>query len=376
MGSRSSKSVSPLTRLVLWARGAGRCYICNRSLIGDLESGAEDRNFGFVAHIVAEMPGGPRGDPIRSPLLVDDVNNLMLLCHVHHKLIDVDQAANYPEERLQEIKRSHEVRIATLADIRPDRGSHVLRYAANIGDHQAPITYDEVAAAMLPERYPAEGRRMIDIELRGSSLRDADTDFWKVEQTNLRRAFEKRVSERIEDRVIQHLSIFALAPQPLLIELGRLVGDIFPAAVHQRLREPAGWRWSENGPPLRLEMKSSPGNGPSALVIGLSATVDPDRVRRVLGRDASIWEVQAVDPHNDIVRQAADLVHFRRTIRLALDRIKAANPHARELHLFPAMPVSTAVELGRAWMPKADLPLVIYDENRVNGGFVRALSIN
>jgi len=33
------------------------------------------------------------------------------------------------------------------------------------------------------------------------------------------------------------------------------------------------------------------------------------------------------------------------------------------------------VETGRVWMPKADLPMLIYDQNRAAGGFVQALSI-
>src|SRR6266568_3992313 len=82
-----TNALTPITRTVLWAKAAGRCQYsgCNRSLIGDLISGAEDKNFGFVAHIVADTPTGPRGDPVRSPLLSDDVNNLMLICNVHHK---------------------------------------------------------------------------------------------------------------------------------------------------------------------------------------------------------------------------------------------------------------------------------------------------
>jgi hypothetical protein len=88
-----ANALKALTRTILWARAAGRCEYpgCNRSLIGDLVSGAEDKNFGFVAHIVADTPTGPRGDPIRSPQLSDDISNLMLLCYTHHKLIDVDE---------------------------------------------------------------------------------------------------------------------------------------------------------------------------------------------------------------------------------------------------------------------------------------------
>src|SRR6185437_5972981 len=100
-----NKSVSTKTRLILWARGAGRCYYCNRDLIGDLISLSPQLVKGLVAHIVAEKPDGPRGDPVRSPLLVDNVDNLMLMCHDHHRLIDEEKPAEYPESRLLAMKQ-------------------------------------------------------------------------------------------------------------------------------------------------------------------------------------------------------------------------------------------------------------------------------
>jgi hypothetical protein len=48
--------VSTKTRQIIWGKGAGRCYFCNTSIIGDLISGNEDANFGFIAHIVGEKP--------------------------------------------------------------------------------------------------------------------------------------------------------------------------------------------------------------------------------------------------------------------------------------------------------------------------------
>ena len=76
-----TNALTPLTRTILWAKAGGRCQYagCNKLLIGDMISGAEDKNFGFVAHIVADTPDGPRGHPIRSAPLSNDVNNLMLL---------------------------------------------------------------------------------------------------------------------------------------------------------------------------------------------------------------------------------------------------------------------------------------------------------
>ncbi len=219
-----TNALSQRTRMILWAKAAGRCQYpgCNKSLIGDLISGAEDKNFGFVAHIVADTPTGPRGDPARSPLLSDEVNNLMLLCHVHHKLIDVDERDQHPEDRLVAMKQAHGRRIETVTAIDEDSASHVLRYAANIGGHESPVAYEQISAAMLPDRYPADGRRTIDIELLGSAYQDHEPEFWAYQRENLARGFPTKVRERIEAREIRHLSVFALAPQPLLIELGCL----------------------------------------------------------------------------------------------------------------------------------------------------------
>ena len=81
----------------LWANAAGRCEFrgCNKELIGDLVAGREYGKFGFIAHIVADSDKGPRGDPVKSPLLKQDLSNLMLLCAHHHKGVDVDWVVDY-----------------------------------------------------------------------------------------------------------------------------------------------------------------------------------------------------------------------------------------------------------------------------------------
>lgn len=378
MPASRDAGVTTLTRSILWAKAAGRCQYagCNKALIGDLISGAEDRNFGFVAHIVAASPTGPRGDATRSQQLGNDVGNLMLLCHIHHKLIDVDQVGEHPEQRLLAMKTAHESRIDIVTNITEDRASHVLRFAAQIGSHESPVAYDLVSAAMLPQHYPAEGRRTLDIELLGSSFRDHEPQFWSFHRQNLERQFAARVRERLDARDIRHLSVFALAPQPLLIALGRLLGDITPCIVHQLQREPQTWRWQDGPPQIRYrERRPGHAHGPPALVLGISATIIDDRVRSVLGPDAAIWAIEAELPHNDILKRQAELSEFRRRLRSLLDAIKAAHGKGTMLHVFPAVPVAAAIEVGRVYMPKADLPMQIYDQNRLLGGFVPALLV-
>jgi hypothetical protein len=366
--------VSPKTRAVLWARGAGRCYFCNTSLIGDYVSGNEDAIFGFVAHIVAETPGGPRGDRVRSPELADDVSNLMLTCHPHHKLIDVDEMDNYPEQRLLDIKAAHEARIAIVSEITGDKASHVLRYGAKIGDKESPVSFQRVRLAMLPKRYPAEGRS-IGIEILGNAATDGEDKFWQNEPDNLRRQFEQRLRPRIAEREITHLSVFALAPIPLLVELGRLLGDIVPAAVYQLHREPASWSWAGDGPRINYEIARPTRSGRHvALKLGISATITDDRITSVLGEDTAIWSLTSEKSGNDVMRHAEDLMEFRRLMRGLYNEVKAKHGENTTIHVFPAVPVSVAVELGRVRMPKADLPLLVYDQ-RPGAGFIPRLAI-
>lgn len=369
--------VSTRTRSVLWARAAGHCQYsgCNESLIGDLISGNDDANFGLVAHIVAEQPGGPRGHPERSLELADDPANLMLMCYPHHKLIDVDGLSHHPEERLLQMKAAHENRIRIVTGIAPERASHVLRYGARIGVQDSLVSFERVASAMLPDRYPAAGTS-IGIEILGSSAQDNDGNYWETERANLSRHFETRVKALIEGREITHLSVFALAPIPLLVELGRLLCDIIPADVYQLHREPAGWRWARNGPRIQYSVQPSLRTGKIvALKLALSAAITDDRIQCVLGPEVPIWSVTAAECNNDLMRHPEDLAEFRRHIRSIYNSIKRAHGPDAEIHIFPAIPVSAAVECGRVWMPKADLPLIIYDEAR-SQGFVRRLRID
>ncbi|AZV19251.1 SAVED domain-containing protein [Mesorhizobium sp. M7A.F.Ce.TU.012.03.2.1] len=365
-------------QVALWARAGGRCEYrgCNEDLIGDLIAGREDGKFGFIAHVVADSADGPRGDPVRSPTLARDLNNLMLLCAKHHKGVDVDYLADHSESLLLEMKAEHEDRIAIVTGMAQERAAHVLRFAADIGQRDALVSTRSIFMAMPPDRHPADGRT-IDIELAGCDYADHEETYWTIQQDNLRRVFTRKVKERIEQKEIRQLSVFALAPQPLLIELGHLLGDIVPVSVHQRYREPPTWRWQPDQPAItfRVGEYSGPADVSVALKLALSATVTDDRIGAVLGGDVAIWSLTADNPHNDIMRRPEDLVEFKRHLRRLFDRIKAVHGENAIINVFPALPTSAAVEVGRVRMPKADLPLHIYDQNRSVGGFIPTLKI-
>ncbi|RJQ65151.1 MAG: HNH endonuclease [Desulfobacteraceae bacterium] len=372
----SVSNIPEPVKLLLWGKAAGRCQYegCGKPLWRDDLTKAEF-NAAYIAHIIADKPTGPRGDAVLSERLGSDLSNLMLLCDEHHRLIDKVDVAGHPVDRLRAMKVKQETRMELLTGLPENRKSHVLLYGANIGEQSARVSWAKAAHAMTPEWYPAEPRA-IELSIGNSAVEDHDNDFWGLERRNLRLQFQRGVKPRLSGAGdIGHLSIFAFAPIPLLVELGRLLSDIPAAEVYQLHREPPDWRWQEtpNGFAFSIEQPEER-KATVALNLSLSATIDNSRIMAVLPQEnLSIWRMTVPEPSNDFMKGKDQLRLFRQQFRLLLDRIKGHHGQDVVLHVFPAVPVSVAVEIGRVWMPKADLPLCIYDQNRKLNGFTKAL---
>ena len=77
---------------------------------------ADDESIvGDECHIVSPVLGGPRHNPEFPPEKLSDHANLLLLCKVHHKLID-DQQSEYTTCRLAKIKADHEQWVSQQLD--------------------------------------------------------------------------------------------------------------------------------------------------------------------------------------------------------------------------------------------------------------------
>lgn len=376
---RVTRKVSAPVQRMLWGKAAGRCEFagCPR-VLWKSDVTQEQVNIAQKAHIYAFNTGGARGNEGIPPEQLNDLENLMLVCDPCHKKMDREKdGGRYTVSLLKEMKQRHERRIELAAGIPEDMSSHIVLYGANIGEHSSPLKYPAAATAMFPKRYPATDRP-IQLGMTNSAQRDDGEAYWLAEAAGLERHFQRKISERLADGDIDHMSIFALAPQPLLIRLGTLLIDIAPAEVYQLHREPAGWAWPEGeDEPVNYQVtEPDEGDGPVALVLAISATVTSDRIEAVLGEGARVWTITVAEPHNDIIKSPADLGGFRSMVRPLLDRIKARHGQEETLHVFPAAPASVAVELGRVRMPKADMPWLIFDQNNNLGGFVPALTIN
>ena len=109
MPTSNARNISTKTYKMLWGRAASRCAFpdCRRELVMEKTSADDASLFGEACHMVAKEPEGPRGTSPLNSKQRDEYDNLLLLCNIHHKVID-DQPNTYPVERLKTMKTEHE----------------------------------------------------------------------------------------------------------------------------------------------------------------------------------------------------------------------------------------------------------------------------
>lgn len=370
--------VSELVVRQLWATSAGRCQLegCNR-LLTEYHRKRTYRNRGYVAHIHAAEPGGPRPHPTMQPDELNQFDNLIMLCDSCHKEVDVDAPGEYPATRLIAAKEEHIADIKRLTDHASATRTQLLVYGSRISSFDPPLSFRDISTAVLGTHQPNDGSA-IRISTTGfSGCEDDDDLYWPLLEKTLVTDFNRKVDTLQATVTPSHYSIFGFAPQSLLIKLGTLIGGLKKVSCYQLNKEPGDWRWHSTEQTANHTIgQTKNGSGTIALKISLSAPITDERVTAVLGPDCAIWTLTHADPHNDYLRSSADLADFRRTIRKAYAQIKLAHGEDTTIHLFPAAPVSTMVETGRAWNPKADLPLIIYDQNKKRDGFIQTIIIN
>lgn len=363
----------------VWMRSGGRCAFpgCNIPLWKDILTN-KGVNSGLIAHIVAWTADGPRGDAVLSPQLAKDASNLMLLCHPHHTLVDTDPS-QYSVALLRDFKARHEDRIERLTAIDADRRTTMILLQAAIGPHADPIQPDHARLAVAESgRYPAE--QMISIDLTGLGPRDDEADYWPratgLVSARLRTAL---ASMRHTGRV-DHVSVLALAPIPLLIHLGRELGDKISAQVYNLHRDPKGWRWPCDSRRFKEfsvspEDRLAPGAAEVGLLVSVTSNVQRAHVRAVLPEPTPLFELRTDAPVPDLLRRPEELAEFSRLFQRVMERIHDEAPNASCIHLFAGVPVACAVEMGRALLPKVHAPILIYDFNHATGGFLSTFKV-
>ena len=376
------KKLTPKTTLEVWIRSGGRCAYpgCNKLLWSD-DLTLRKMNRAYIAHIHAESEGGPRPNLDLTEEERNSPWNLILLCDTHHRLIDREGKDDHDAALLRRYKAEHEEHIEHVTGMQRERRTHLLLFGSRIGDRSGSIQHDEAVTAVRAEgRYPAT-RNGIPIELKDCPVRPSAPAYWVFVETGVQQVMDRylRPGEGPTGKPINHLSVFAIAPIPALIYLGRQLGDVGTVEVFQKHRESSGWTWQpfeDEGFAYALTHPETTGPCDGVTVrLSISGRVHPSEVHEALGDGMPDYELTISNPSRTAIRSKEQLELFRHEWRSLLTRIREDHGPSCEVHLFPAVPNSVAVEIGRTVLPKIEPTLHVYDCDHDLGGFHHRLTL-
>lgn len=128
--TKKRKPVPLTTRNKLYLSSYSHCAYpgCDQKLVTKKTEESDAAIVGEICHIYAAAENGPRPNPEMSADELNSLDNLILLCPLHHKIID-KQSESHPAEMLIEWKHAHESRNARLirkgiSQVRPDPFHH------------------------------------------------------------------------------------------------------------------------------------------------------------------------------------------------------------------------------------------------------------
>lgn len=368
------------TQRELWARAAGRCEFrgCNELLYKD-DLTQNRSNLATIAHIVAYSPKGPRGHDVRSKTLETELSNLMLTCKKHGDMID-DRALEpeYPESLLLDFKREHEDRVRIATGVQEEAQTHVLLIQGPV-DSRAPRLDERKAHVAIRPKYPAL-EHPYEIDLASLRVPASSPGFYDVALPSVKNHLQEVLRVRPGDLPVRTLSVFAIAPIPLLAFAGHVVGDTQAVDLYQchRTTQEYAWPFEEEAEPVydtftptdeELDLAA-----PVALVLSISGLVERDLVRAALDAEPAVYELRARGYGRDFLRSEMRLQLFGYELRQLFEVIRARHGHDRPVHVFAAIPAPAAFDLGRN-VKHVDPPMALYDFEH-GKGYVYKITIN
>ena len=178
MVDKAKMPISDKARKILWGRSGNRCVICRRELVVNPTAVDDESVVGEECHIVSERPQGPRYDASIPVHRIDDHENLLLLCRIHHKMVD-DQEETYTAQVLHRLKKEHENWVSsTLTQEQTPSQVRIRRIVGSTPSHLVRLTSGTdlmsiVAGSMAYSFDHDEPQSEAEVELLSSFLQEA-----------------------------------------------------------------------------------------------------------------------------------------------------------------------------------------------------------
>lgn len=383
----AERKIPDSERLKLWVRSGGRCQICRRSLL-EGQLAYRELTFGQAAHIIGQKASAksPRGlDEDLTDEARDNADNLMLICDDEHSEIDKWGSRDaFTVSFLRELKRKHEDRVFLATSFGEYNRTTPIRMVGWLRGSPVDVGREAVATAVMSgagrmPQFDLSTRNMLEIDLRGLPGEDGPSaEYYAAARQAIDRAVTIKVAEAVANDDIIHLSVFAFARLPLLVYLGAKLGDTVPVDVYQKNRSTEDWKWPDLEGTVAFTLSvpgPTPARSEAVLVINVSGTIHHDELPSGV-RGLPVFELGVDDlAHPDVLTGPRALAAFSNACRNMLAELESrGHKHVRLLHVFAAMPLSSAVEFGRVFARDVHPSIQLYDRTP-NDGYVRAIQV-
>ncbi len=368
--NKVSRQIPSVVQNALWAVSAGRCEICGKKLYIEEKTNTLI-NISQKAHIHPFSKNGPRFSMEQEN--PHEIDNLMLLCLEDHKMID-SFPDTYTVPWLREQKRLFEEKVSSVIDTQRIKSS-ILYFQSGITKQDT--TKDEKAElcpVLLNNGNFFDGQyHRINVEVRGV---EHTTDYYQLMCSSIKNQIDQK-SYFLQNA--DCVSVFGLAPQPLLLYFGFLLNDESNIKVYQRSRDgELKWDWKKQEltnhfSVEKLDSSKLVNLNEINIIVSVSAEIDPNRVPKTQTIPTII--IRADRQSHNAIQSVEDAEEFIRVFRTqVIERIRAEFPYITHINIFPAAPVSLPIRMGMNYQKNIDVEWRIFNQE-TDIGFVYALSI-
>lgn len=381
------QEISEKTAQKVWADAGARCMFhgCSKDL-SEIPLWTKAARVGYLAHIVASDPAGPRGSQADSHRLSDCPDNIMLMCDEHHRLIDSFAPQYYTAEVLNEMRQSHSDTVRYYLDSLSFPHTKAVTLHANLANVPTYFHDSELIEAIVATR-----RAMLPgviHYIRRKSQRDDRhlPGFWhqylREHESHIRQLIAGFDSS--SGSITESLAVFPLHHIPTLVLAGRVMGEAQAIQVFQYDRVRKTWAWgsqAEAHPQGTFSVSLLPqGRASEALItLELTAHVDeealPANLKAAVASGDLPWiRVTTSKTGLECISHPEDLDQFAQAARRAIVHAQDVM-RVQKVHLIAVSPASTVFRFGQMLQAGHHPEYLVYDRASRDYDFAPALSI-
>ncbi|AHN74552.1 hypothetical protein DA70_08770 [Pandoraea pnomenusa] len=381
------QAISESTAFRVWAEAGCRCMFegCGMDL-AHIPLYNKSAKVGYLAHIVASDPRGPRGNS-DSHALADAPGNIMLMCDAHHRLIDSFAVEDFDVTRLCEMRANHVGFVRRHLEALALPRVKGLTLLADLGN--VPTNFHEADAVEAVLETGGNLLPNISHQVRRTQRDDRDAPgFWAsyLRQHELDIARLALEFSNAGQAGGPEFAIFPIHHTPTMVLAGRMLGEAQLTRVYQYDRDRKTWCWdnsvsahpagtfiSEIGEfqdgckELLLTIELTATLAPGALPLNIADAVNANTIPRA--------RITLPHPNNGCIRRPEDLAQFVRKAREVIATIQdTIRPQI--VHLIAMAPASSVFSFGQLLQAGNHAAYTLYDRPSGQDRFIEAFRID